>query len=73
MKHSIDGVSRSDIEGNFIPAVPEPFWTTTGLSWWKRFNEKNWLPQCYQCQTKPIFKTRDEYDEHCREMLAVEK
>lgn len=54
-------LDMTDSEG-WRALVPMPFWTTKGLPFWKRFNEKNWLPQCTKEQD--IFKTRLEYDRH---------
>jgi len=43
------------------PAVSEPMYVTTGLPWYKRWNENNWRPQCGCGQ---IFDTRQAYIEH---------
>lgn len=56
--------SYDPIEQTWVASVPEPFWTTKGLMFWKRFNEKNWLPQCLDCKANPIFKTKEEYRDH---------
>lgn len=45
----------------YIPAIPEPFWTTKGLPFWKRFNERNWRPQC-RCGR--IFDNKEDYQAH---------
>jgi hypothetical protein len=45
----------------WIPAIPYPFFTTKGLPFWKRFNEKNWRPQCV-CGR--IFETLEDYNAH---------
>lgn len=50
--------------GTWTQGIPLPFYTTKGLPFWKRFNEKNWLPQCVFCRAQPIFKTEAEYREH---------
>ncbi len=51
-------------EQTWTQAVPGPFYTTTGLPFWKRFNEKNWRPQCLDCKEQPIFDTDKEYRDH---------
>lgn len=55
----------------WLPAIPEPFWTTKGLPFWKRLNEKNWRPQCLYCKTAPIFKDRQEYEDHYKAQHTV--
>ena len=61
----MDEVQRFDeVEQTWVTATPEPFWTTKGLPFWKKFNEKNWLPQCVDCKDMPIFRAREEYNDH---------
>lgn len=48
-------------EEHWIPAIAYPFFTTKGLPFWKRFNEKNWRPQC-DCGR--IFDSLDDYNAH---------
>lgn len=45
----------------WVTAIPVPMFTTKGLPIWKRFNEKNWRPQCNRGM---IFNTLDEYEQH---------
>lgn len=45
----------------WIPAIPYPYFTTKGLPIWKRFNEKNWRPEC-GCGR--IFGTLEDYQAH---------
>lgn len=45
----------------YVPAIPYPFFTTKGLPFWKRWNEKNWRPEC-ACGR--IFETHEDYDAH---------
>lgn len=55
---------RLNDKGQWVDVIPEPFWTTKGLPIWKRFNERNWLPQCVDCPDAPIFKTRERWEDH---------
>lgn len=53
------------------PALPYPFFTTKGLSLWKRLGgEKNWRPQCVCGQ---IFNTLQEYEDHFRSEAESEE
>lgn len=45
----------------WVPSIPTPFFTTKGLPFWKRLNEKNWRPQCACGQ---IFDSMDDYNAH---------
>lgn len=45
----------------WVAALPYPFFTTQGLPFWKRFNEKNWRPQC-NCGR--VFDSLDDYNAH---------
>lgn len=48
-------------QSHWVPAIPYPMYTTKGLRFWKRWNEKNWRPQC---QCGQIFNTLDDYNAH---------
>lgn len=45
----------------YIPAIPYPYFTTKGLPFWKRFNERNWRPEC---SCKRTFDTLEDYYAH---------
>jgi len=65
---SNDSTWQENEDGTWSAAIPEPFWTTKGLRWWKRFNEKNWLPQCLRCPDKPIFSNRNQFRNHWQKL-----
>lgn len=48
-------------KSHWVPAIPYPFFTTKGLPFWKRLNEKNWRPECKCGQ---VFDTLDDYNAH---------
>lgn len=49
-------------QSHWVPAIPMPFYTPKGLSFWKRLGgEKNWRPQC-KCDQ--LFETLDDYNAH---------
>lgn len=45
----------------YVQAIPYPMFVTTGLPFWKRWNENNWRPQC-ECGR--IFETLEDYEAH---------
>ena len=45
----------------WVAAIGLPYFTTKGLSFWKKFNEKNWRPEC-ACGR--IFETLEDYEAH---------
>lgn len=59
--HLLSKENSVEIKGRWVPALPTPFFTTKGLSFWKRFNEKNWRPQCV-CGS--VFDTLEDYNAH---------
>lgn len=59
-----DQPQRLNDKGQWVDAIPMPFYTTQGLPFWKRWNEKNWRPQCVDCLDKPIFKDNDAWENH---------
>lgn len=48
-------------KSHWVPGIAYPYFTSKGLPFWKRFNEKNWRPQCGCGQ---IFDTLDDYNAH---------
>lgn len=63
--HKLDGTIKEGLEVNgktyWLPAIALPMFTTKGLSFWKRFSEKNWRPQC---DCGEIFDSMDAYKRH---------
>lgn len=63
--HKLDNTVQEAFELNgktyYRPSLALPYFTTKGLPIWKRFNEKNWQPQC---DCGKIFSSMDEYREH---------
>lgn len=59
--HTLSKENSMEIKGKWLPAIPLPLYTTKGLAFWKRFNEKNWRPQC-ECGR--IFDTTEDYYAH---------
>lgn len=59
--HKLSNDVQVEILGMWLAAIPYPFFTTKGLPFWKRFNEKNWRPEC---SCKRIFDTLEDYRAH---------
>lgn len=61
LQHKLSNDAQVEINGKWLPAIGLPFFTTKGLPIWRRFNEKNWRPEC-ACGR--IFETLEDYEAH---------
>ena len=59
--HLLSKENQMEIKGRWVPSIPLPMFVTTGLPFWKRFNEKNWRPEC-ACGR--LFNTLEDYNAH---------
>lgn len=59
--HMLSKENQMEIKGQWLPCIPYPLFTTRGLPFWKRFDEKNWRPQC-DCGR--IFNSLEDYYAH---------
>lgn len=59
--HLLSKDVQTEIKGQWVPAIPYPYFTTKGLPFWKRLSEKHWRPQCL-CGR--IFDSEEDYEAH---------